>query len=286
MRRMAGREVRAGLAALTTAAALAAGRPLEAQALAYTGGLQYSTSSYVFTETTNSLYLSNGLSWRVGRVELAGSFPLVLQNSAAVSYLAGTAVPTGGPEHGALRGRRGGQRLDLSPTGGYELSAGDPLLRASVDLLASPGSDRSLALDARVKAPVADEESGVGTGEWDFGLGVSGALAAGSVSVFADATYWRYGDFPDLELQDGLAYGLGVGGILGGGAFSLLGSLSGYTEIVEGVDPAVSVGLLGGYRLSRGRFLSLGAAVGLTEAASDFSLLAGWRVGLGGLGGP
>lgn len=280
------------LALLGLGSLLAAAGNLPAQELTYFGAVQYSSSSYVFTETTRSFYLYSGLALRAGRIGLAAGLPLVLQNSGSVAYVGGNSglfgggqaggspVPTGGEDHGALRGRRSGQRIPVTHRGEYELDMADPLLRGSLELVRSDGPLASLALDLQAKAPVADVESGVGTGEWDVGAGLSALLGRGATSVFADLAYWRYGDLPELELQDGLAYGLGVGRSFAEARWSVLGSLAGYTEIIEGVDPPVSVAVLAARRFSPGRTLSAGLGIGLTESASDISLLLGWRLRL------
>lgn len=214
---------------------MATAASLPAQQLTYSGAAQYSSSSYVFTETTRSYYVFSGLELRAGRIELAAGVPLVLQNSGSVAYVGGNSglfgggqaggspVPTGGEEHGALRGRRSGERVPVSHRGEYQLDVADPLLRASAELVRSAGPLASLALDLQAKAPVADVEGGVGTGEWD-------------------------------------------------------GSLAAYTEIIEGVDPPVSVAVLAARRFSPGRTLSAGLGIGLTESASDISLLLAWRL--------
>lgn len=98
--------------------------------------------------------------------------------------------------------------------------------------------------------------------------------------MFGDVGYWRYGDLPDLELQDGFTYGAGVGTPVGERG-SLMLSFSAAETLIEAVDAWADLSLLGGYRLGERTTLSAGVGVGLTEAGADASAFVGWRVGLG-----
>lgn len=120
---------------------LAGASALAAQEVTYAGSIQYATGSYVFERRTSGFHLFSGLDARVGRFGASASVPLAFQNGTAVSYAAGIPLPTGGEEHGLMRGRQQRQRVHLpeSAATGYELALGDPLLRGSVDVLEGMG---------------------------------------------------------------------------------------------------------------------------------------------------
>lgn len=172
----------------------------------------------------------------------------------------------------------------LAP-GDYEATIADPMLTGSVEVFQGDGTLRSVQLDAFAKVPFADLDSGVGTGEWDYGGGASVALAAGSTLLFGDVSYWTYGDLPDLVLEDGLSFGAGVGRPIGD-RWWVMASFSGSQRIIDNVDPYASLTLAGSYLVGSDHSVSAGAGFGLTESAADVSLYLGWNVGLVGLAFP
>lgn len=291
------------------------GGPAGAQEVEYTGGVQAATGDYLFTERTTSFAFLNGLSLAFGRVRLSATLPLLYQNSTALTYIGGTPVPTGGPDAAAVRDRQGGGRVPMGPgrgsggngpgpngsrapaalaaaeeataqvvagPGDYQFDLGDPLLQVGVALHQGYGIVRSVGAHALAKAPVADVESGIGTGEWDYGAGATLALGGDRTFVLADASYWVVGDMPDLPLRNTLTYGLSVGRALGSGRWSVTGSLMGATAMIESADPPVSLGLGVAHSSGSARGFTAGVSVGLTESAADVSSYVGWRFRLGG----
>ncbi len=269
--------------------------------------MQYATGSYIFTGRTHTFSFNHGLALQGARARLTVGIPVVVQNSGAVSGVGRWLLPTGGPDHTAVRRRDGGRRVpmggrwqradapagDVSDStgtaavvagpGDYRAHLGDPVLGAAVEVYRGWGAVRSVEVNGFAKLPLAGVESGIGTGEWDVAGGTSIALAAGRALVFGDVAYWSYGDLPDLELRDGLSYGLGLGFPLGD-RLSLLASFSAADAIIEGVDAYAALALAGSYAVGAASGLNLGIGAGLTEAAPDLSVFLGWRVGLGGRG--
>lgn len=294
-------------------AALVPGAPAPAQEVSYTGSLQYSTGAYVFQQRTHSVYLISGLGVRGDRLELSGSLPVVLQNSTVVTWVQGMPVPTGGPDHEALRRREPGSKIPTRRGGGgmgpggrmagsaavlpgqtgpgteatdsvtfsdeFGVNVADPYLSGSVEAFSGLGTVRSVRFSAGTKIPLADVESGVGTGEWDYAAGTSLTLGLGGVYLFGDVTWWWLGDLPELELEDGLSYGVGAGGSVLDGRATVLATVSGAQSSVATVDPPVMAGVSLGYTLREGRSLSLGLSAGLTESSPDVSLYLGWTLG-------
>lgn len=271
---------------------LAAG-PLQAQDLTYRGSLGYSTGSYVFAERTHSAYLFTGLGLGAGPFRLDASIPLVLQNSTLVTWVAGEPLPTGGPDHEAvgrrepgttLHGRRG-SRMDagtdsVSFRNAYEVELGDPTVYGSVELHSGTGRIRSVLVTAGAKAPLANLDSGVGTGAWDFSMGTSLTASVARFFLFGDLSYWWLGDLPELELRDGLAYGIGVGHAILDGRASLLATVTGTESAVSTLDAPLSVSLSVGATLEGGRQINAGLSAGLTESSPDLGAFVGWSLPL------
>ena len=269
------------------AAAIAALVPgaAAAQELAYVGGVQLATGSYVFQTRTTGVALSSGLDATLGPLRLTAAIPLIAQNTPWISYAGGTMVPSGGPEHGtASRQGMGRHRMDsgdvvLPDTVAYStIGFGDPTMGLTLDIVRGFGRP-TLRLTAGAKAPIARPDQGFGTGQWDYGAGLSLAAAAGLTMFFADAQYWILGDLPDLVLENTILLSAAVGRPLGSTS-RLAGmlSLSGSTPAIQGLAAPIQLGAGVSTGLGRGRAVALSAAVGLTDSAPDLSLASSWRV--------
>ena len=280
-----------GAALLAGLIVLAGGRA-SGQQVDYSGSLSYSTGSYVFLDRTHSLWLSSGLTLRAGPLTLSANLPVIVQNSSVVSFVAGQPVPTGGEDSGAVSGRGTG-KIGSRGSGGqgstdstvvfrdaYEVQVGDPLVSAGWEAFSGLGFIRSLVVRGSAKAPLRTLESGVGTGEWDFGAGASLVVGKEYTLVFGDVTYWWFDDLPELELAGSLFYSVAVSRAIMDARASIMASVSGGTSIMDTVDPPLSAGVGFLYSLSTGRSVSLGANVGLTEGSPDFTVYAGWSLRL------
>lgn len=273
-------------AAAGIALAVLAATPLGAQELVYSGSLQFATGDYIFSERTNSVLFFNGLAASAGRLRISANVPVIMQSTPWVSYAGGGAVPSGGTQsgdmQGGMRGRMGrGGSIALADTASYdEVGLGDPLAYADLEIISGRGLIPTLRIAGHLKVPIADVERGFGTGEWDYGAGLSLTSVFGSVMLFADIAYWVLGDMPDLELENPVSYSLGLGLPIGGGRWGLLTSLSGYSEIIAGADPPAQLSVGASYLMRSGRSLLASAAFGLSESTPDLSFSFGWRVPL------
>jgi hypothetical protein len=289
-------------AALVAAAVIGLGPfGVAAQELTYTGGLGYTTGSYIFAERTEAASLSNGLVARWGRLRVQGTMPVIWQSSGVVSTVGAVPIPTGGTSHGAVAGRRQGQRLPLrTGVGGRRealaaisletasaedttaaasspgVSVADPLLTAGLELYRSSGTLRLLEVGASGKVPVTDLESGVGTGRWDGGVGGTVALSTGPVVAVLDLVYWWYGDLPGLELRNGPSWGAWAGMPLGAGLWGSI-TVAGTNRILATAEAARTVGVGLARAGPGGTSWSLLVGAGLSETAPDLLLALGWR---------
>lgn len=281
---------------------------LHAQNLNYTGSMQYSTGTYFFEESTESFSLVNGLGWSGDHLSAYLNVPFIIQNSPWISYGITGSLPTGGPEHKTVRdssARRGSKgqggnqnmmsttsstdnpyRLQeedviMNDTSSYTQSSfGDPNLYTNVRLYFSDTGETALWLNTGIKFPFADANSGFGTGEWDYGVGISASQRIAGLFFIADVMKWWFGNLPDLELKNPFSYSLGIGKSFGDGDWMINGSFNGYTEIIEHYDPPMNVGLGLGYFATDWLSLNSSFTLGLAESSSDFSMGLGWNVKL------
>lgn len=286
-------------ALLLSALAVASGtQELEGQELRWTGSTSYSSGSYVFDARTHTFSLSNGLGLTWGRFDVSASVPVLLQNSQLVSQVGGVPIPTGGEDHGVISGRQPGETVGTRPRGSgnggsgsttevvyrdqFDLEVGDPFFSTAFRLYEGTGFLRSVQAQGSAKAPLRGLDSGVGTGEWDFGAGASAfaSLATGTY-VFVDVSHWWYGDLPELELSDGFSYGIGLSRAVFDARGSILLSFLGAEAIIDTMDRPASLGLGASYSLESGPTLSSGFTVGLSESSPDVSVYVGWSMGIG-----
>lgn len=262
-----------------------------AQSLSYVGGLQYGTGDFIFTQRTWSAYLSNGLSWSAGRLSASASVPLVMQPAGWLQYSgAGMMVPTGGMagstggstsnSPGMGSGMHGGTMTPSSNMPFSGVGIGDPIGRIDVALSRADAEYPVVSLVGAAKAPLANVNRGFGTGEWDVGAGLSSAVKVASISVFAEAVYWKLGNPPGASLRNAVAYALSFGRTFPRSRWSVLGTVSGASSLWTGLEAPVQAGVGVGYLLESGSSVFATTAAGLTRTAPAISTGLGWRVPL------
>jgi len=287
-------------------------QPLHAQEQEWSVTMSSATGRYFFDQPTVSHVLTvgggvSGSGWRLGAL-----WPIVVQNSTAVTFIGGAPLPTGGPGGGTLGDRVGGERVpmrrrqttllasavagDASPAavtavspdsaplepGPYVTTIGDPILSAGRDILATAGSPHRLSTTLYLKLPVANVESGVGSGAVDAGFSLSYGLAARQTFLFVDVGYWYIGDLESQPLRDIGTGAVGIGRLLGwDGGWTVATVLSAASSVVETVKPPMAISVTAG-RSDRGRgALTAGATAGLSESSADWTVQLGWRLSTG-----
>lgn len=259
---------------------LSASSPTHGQKIHYMGSLQIATGNYIFTERTSGLYFFNRITVSNESFRFSTSIPVIFQNTPWVSYGGAGMYPTGGPQHSEVAVGMGRDMMDLSDMSDmHNVGLGDPIVHTDLVVLKESRSAPSVRFANEIKLPLADLDHGFGTGEWDYGSGVSLSKNVGSRFVFLDLMYWRLGDMPDLEFLDPVAYNVAVGQPLGGGRYAILASLSGYSTVVDGMDPPVQLGIALTRMLESRRSIHLSAEFGLTGSAPDLLLSVGWQIG-------
>jgi len=231
----------------------------------YSGSLGVASGTYGLSERTTSVSLFNGLSWSRERFRFSASIPVLYQDSPYITYPGGVPTPTGEP------GGTGAPGYD-------DIGIGDPLLRFDARVAGTLASGVGVFLSA--KPPLADPDSGFGTGEWDLGGGVSVHSQAWGGRLFAEVGYWSYGDLPDLKLEDPLVATFGYGRIVSGGDWSWMVSAWALSETIDQVDGPAELSVAVMRRLGDRRWLSLTVAAGLNDSAADWRAVVGWTIGL------
>lgn len=282
--------------------------------LDYSASVGASRGAFVFSDPTTSWVFDQGLRLGTPQWSLGVNLPLVMQNSSAITYIGGIPLPTGGPDAGAMRRRIPGSTITMSgrrgsgsgtgtgalreaasaiglpltalvdsgavaAPGALELHVGDPVLQVETGVTVGARGTTRVGASLLAKLPFADPATGVGTGRFDYGAGLSFSTATARTFVFADLAHWVLGDLSDLPLRDLTSASLGAGLTFGEmGRVSTLASVSGATAIVDNVDAPLAAGLSIGLAVREHRFVTFGASVGLSESSPDWSVSLGWRV--------
>jgi hypothetical protein len=176
----------------------------------------------------------------------------------------------------ALEGR-GRDRVLAPIPGEWETGLGDVRLAVEQDLSGGGARLHRVAGAVEVKAPTADEERRLGSGEWDGRVGLLGERRTWSATFFWGAGWNLLGDPPGVELDDAPDGYLGVESEPWRGRVRGALWIEGHGEVAPeaGARAAVGVGLRGAGR----RGWRVAGTVGLTDAAEDFRLLVGVGVG-------
>jgi hypothetical protein len=130
-----------------------------------------------------------------------------------------------------------------------------------------------------VKVPLADADDNLGTGEWDYRLGVAAEYRFWAATAYGGAGWNRLGDPSWVELQDAVDAFVGVeGDPIAGGRVALGGWLEAVQETVEleGYRAAVGFGL----RTTGRTRWRVQVRAGLTDATADLGLLVGVSFGV------
>lgn len=300
-------------------AILSSMKELSAQEVRYSGSVSYSAGRYFFDETTRSFYFGSTLALDLGSFDLSVSVPIVVQNGGLVTLVGGVPVPTGGEQSAAVGGRQSGgsqgsqgtghggasaagtsaavvtplisgldaldpsvaDNTDIAFSDSYTAKIADPFFQGSVTLYEGFGLFRSFGTRLGVKPPVASVESGVGTGQWDFGAGTTFVLGSGSTLLFGDLGYWSYGDLTELELEDGFTYAGGFTRPFLGSKASLMLSIAGAQALIRSAESPLTAAIGLGYSFENGRMANVSLAAGLSETSPDLSVTIGWTLGSG-----
>jgi len=161
-----------------------------------------------------------------------------------------------------------------------ETTSGMGDLRLTVSQRFLGGGAKVYRLDGEfgVKAPTADEQDFLGTGEWDYRVGVAGEYRSWSLTTFGGLGWNSLGDPEWVELSDSLDAFVGVESQPLRERFIVSGWLEGNEEIVPGTGSrtALGVGFVGTGKLRwRAQLLT-----GLGGSAEDFSATFGVSFGV------
>lgn len=184
-------------------------------------------------------------------------------------------VLTGG---GVARRNEGRGRLARPATSTTEDGVGDVLLKVSYVLIEEQPLFPETAPFVKLKFPTADEDRGLGTGEFDETVGVdlSKGLIAG-LSGYLSLFYTFIGDPPGTDLRDSFGWSLGA-------AYAVIQPLSvfafleGATAIARGQEDPLEFRVGAELKFTKALRLTGSVMRGLSDGSADWGFSAGLTV--------
>lgn len=200
-------------------AAEAEGPPRPSPQWRVSATVNYSSGSYGADSKTNIVYAPMTIRriFRDGDVSLTIPF-VSISGTGAVRLVGGVPTRTGSVSGGTAGTAGGGAGRGKSP-GATPLSSsttdsglGDLILRGRYYLMEEGDFAPLVALTGRIKFPTADADRGLGTGEFDEGVGVelTKRLAARWLA-YIDGGYNFIGDAPGTDFHNQWWYDAGIG---------------------------------------------------------------------------
>lgn len=273
-----------GEAAIGWAAAEADGPPQPAHQWRVIATVNYSSGSYGADSRTNILYAPMTVRrvFRDGDVSLTIPF-LSISGTGAVRLVGGVPTRTSsaiaGPVGTLAAVSRGGKGPGASPLAAATTDSGlgDMILRGRYYLIEESSVMPLVAVTGRVKLPTADADRGLGTGEFDEGVGVElTKTLAERWLAYLDGGYTLIGDAPGTNFNNQWWYDVGVG-------YDVTESLhmsvfyEEYRALVNTVNNARDVLAVANYVVDDTVHLTGSLLVGLSNGAPNYGLGGGVR---------
>lgn len=253
------RTLASGLFLIVWLASSAAAWAEERERWQFKAGVTYEAGDFGTGITTKTLFLPFTIRYLGDRFDLGLTVPFIQQEtSQAVTLVDGVPV--------RIRAEEG---VKQTASG-----LGDLVLKGRLYLLDDPGPASFLPAVTpffKLKFPTADEDDGLGTGEFDYGFGLEFDKRLNGLFLFADAGYTFIGDPPGINLRDRVSAGGGVGYYLTRNLSASV-SLAWSRSLVKGADDPTDVFFDLSWRITRTLTLSPHVSVGLTNGSPDFGL--------------
>lgn len=227
-----------------------------------TASATYETGKYGTDTRTTTYYFPLSLKRYLGVGDVSIVVPYIVQES------------TG--QISTIEGRPIKLRKAASAGTSTNSGIGDVVLKGTYYLATEgKGTPFNLSLDGKIKVPTADDTEGLGTGEFDEGVGLEFDMGLReSYRLFADVSYTFIGKPAGTDLQDKAAFDVGVSKELNQKA-TLSVFYEESTPPVSGDEDARDVAVNAEFKVDKNVRFFVGGAVGLTNTAPELSATVG-----------
>jgi len=234
--------------------------------------------NYTFTDNLSAmlivpyLYQSNNATVPVG----GGRFPMQKQAQGAGTGNGGGMGDPGHMGHGGGMGSPGGGHPTDHPSPPEfsdepQHGLGDVILTVGYSLLEEKEKSPSISTELYVKFPTADEDKGLGTGAYDYGLGLSFGKWLAGWQLDAQVLYILPGSTPSYELSNYWDWSVSSNYLVNE-QLSLGLGLAGATSPFSGGDDPLEAQLLGSYFLSPKTSIWALVSFGLSDGSADYGV--------------
>jgi len=167
--------------------------------------------------------------------------------------------------------------MDGSGTSYRDIGIGDLNLFGEINLFKGTNVLPWISLSSQIKIPTASAENYFGTGEFDYGVGLTFRKQLFSFIAFGDIGYLNLGDPEQITYLNPFTFGMGIGKGFDYGRYSISLYYQRYTKIYEAYPAPhqLSFGLY--INVLNRTFLSIIGSKGLSETSPDVSILAGFE---------
>jgi hypothetical protein len=235
-------------------------KPAAGTAPTWEGGLffSYLTGDYGLDRRTDIYYGSVMIKRYLSKGDITLTVPYLDIPSNGVTFVGGTA------------------EADTSASGGSGL--GDIILKGRYYAVEQDGPLPFIDLVGSIKFPTADEDKGLGTGEFDFTAlsEFTWRLGDSPWSALAELGYTFVGKIPGVDMKNRWLYSAGLAYEVDP-KLTLSGYLDGRTAIFEGEENPLSILLMGQYKFRPDLRMDTLLEFGLTDGSPDFGVTLGLR---------
>lgn len=243
----------------------------------------YSSGDYGTGSPTTITYLPLSIRRLFDDGDITFTIPYICINSnGAVTVLSGVpnrvskSSSSGSATISTKKGKKPGS---VEPTSSTDCGIGDLILRGRYYLVDERQWVPTIAVTGRIKIPTADSERGLGTGEFDEGVGVEvSKKLTGQWLGFIDVGYTVIGDPEGVNLRNQWYYDLGVGYNV---TKNFLVSMyyEEYRAVIGGLSNPRDLLFALNYKATSALRFNASILVGLSSGAPDYGLTGGinWR---------
>ena len=231
----------------------------------FTTAVFYSVGDYGTDKDTTIVYVPFTLGVTpIDRFTVSVTVPYIRQTGQNV-------VVTGG---GVAVRRRGQSTSSTSTSSETEDGLGDVLLKGSFVVLRDEGLVPEVAPYVRIKFPTADEDRGLGTGEFDETIGVElSKRLVDRLTGFLSLSYTFVGDPAGLDLRDSFGWSIGADFAVTP-PISVFAVLEGSTAIDPSQQDPLELRVGAEFRLAKGLSLTGAVSRGLSDGSADWGVSA------------
>lgn len=178
--------------------------------------VEYGTGDYGTSITTDAVTTKLTLGWYpTNRIDLSLEIPYLYQsNSTTTPFGMGrfrtASMQPGGPGQGPRR-MGSSQFASTFNVNQSQSGIGDLILKGGYIVVQEQSTVPEIRPEAYVKFPTADENKGLGTGEFDAGVGLTLNKWIDKWNGYFEGVYNYIGKSSDFQLKDYFSYEVGVG---------------------------------------------------------------------------